>query len=193
MSEPRQIAVVRDQLDLVMALRKRAEELNISREVLDELAGFTSGHASKLLATPPVKGIGPVTLFPLLGALGYAMTLIEDEQRKTRIRRTAKRDKRAVRTANHYRNAKALGTMREMRAKWGSSGGRARFKLLTPEQLREHQSKAAKSRWRAWRRDRAVRAQMKRDALAALNDGALTTSPKSGSVREPSHEPRAAT
>lgn len=49
------IAEVRSWNDLHAAFRARAESLNVSRLVLDELSGLQSGYASKLLAPVPMR------------------------------------------------------------------------------------------------------------------------------------------
>jgi len=64
-TEPRRLATVRDYAELHLALRARAEELALSRTTLDEIAGLTPGHSSKLLAPRPIKFLGRVSLGPL--------------------------------------------------------------------------------------------------------------------------------
>jgi hypothetical protein len=72
--------------DLVAALRARRDELNVSHELLDDLAGYQSGYTSKLLAPDPMKGLGPMSLPALLGALGAALVLVEDSAQAERVR-----------------------------------------------------------------------------------------------------------
>jgi len=50
-------------------------ELGITHQTLDEVSRVASGHSSKLLADPPIRGIGPMSLGPILGALGLRMVL----------------------------------------------------------------------------------------------------------------------
>ena len=73
------IAEISNSEDLRRVFRARAEELNLSRNTLDEIAGLPAGYCAKLLADPPVRDIGPTSLWPLLGALGLAFAAIEDE------------------------------------------------------------------------------------------------------------------
>src|SRR5262249_38293253 len=92
MVEGRQIAVVVDDLGAAQrALRERAELMDLSREAIDELAGLPKGYTAKVLCEPPVRTLGPVSMFPLAGALGYAIAFVEDEQRKARISKVSKR------------------------------------------------------------------------------------------------------
>jgi hypothetical protein len=72
--------------DLVAAIRARRDELNVSHELIDDLAGLQSGYTSKLLAPEPMKGLGPMSLPALLGALGAALVLVEDSAQAERVR-----------------------------------------------------------------------------------------------------------
>lgn len=137
----RQIAVVmRDPTEMHRALRERAEQLDISREAIDEMAGLPKGYAAKLLCEPPVKQVGPVSLFPLAGALGLAVAFIEDEQRKARISRATKRKPGGPRGTD-WRSTRALEVIR----KWGYDGGKKRFANMSPEEIKAHQSRAGKA------------------------------------------------
>jgi hypothetical protein len=78
--------LIRDINDLVAAIRARRDELNVSHELLDHLAGLQSGYTSKLLAPEPMKGLGPMSLPALLGALGVALVLVEDSAAIERVR-----------------------------------------------------------------------------------------------------------
>ena len=92
MTEPRQIATIRDYADLLEALRGRAEELKLSRQTIDEISGLPDGYAGKLFAPVPIKGLGPVSLGPILGALGLFLVVFEDVEalRRFAARRTQK-------------------------------------------------------------------------------------------------------
>jgi hypothetical protein len=80
---------------LLAALRARAEELNIARNTLDEIAGLPIDYTGKLLSGKSKK-IGPISLFPLLGALGLSIALIEDPALMVRVDRAPKRNAGAI-------------------------------------------------------------------------------------------------
>jgi len=82
---PDAFAVVTDMDGLQRALRQRAEELGIARRILDQVAGLADGHVEKLLTERPLKRIGPVSMFPLIGALGLAVVLVEDPKATKRL------------------------------------------------------------------------------------------------------------
>jgi hypothetical protein len=82
--ELRPLALVREYPELVEALRARAEELNVSRETIDSVSGLQSGYSAKLLSQ--VKGVGRVSLGPLLGSLGLVIILAEDPAALAKVR-----------------------------------------------------------------------------------------------------------
>jgi hypothetical protein len=85
---------IRSWSDLQNALRQRAEKLDVSREVLDDLSGLQSGYCAKLLSQNPVRQIGRVSLGALLGALGVKLILAEDREQMEKIRpRLQKRER----------------------------------------------------------------------------------------------------
>ncbi len=150
-SRPRIIAAISDSEDLRRVFRARAEELNLSRNTLDEIAGLPAGYCAKLLADPPVRDIGPTSLWPLLGALGLAFAAIEDEAAMVRTRKAPKRKMRwnwGMNWRNVGANAKALALL----SQWGRNGAEIALSHMTAEQRSIRSSKAAKARWRKVRK-----------------------------------------
>lgn len=78
-------AEVRNNTELRHAIRRRVEELNISRLCLDRVAGFHSGYSASLLAENDRKRIGQLTLDLLLGATGLKMVLVEDPEALAKV------------------------------------------------------------------------------------------------------------
>jgi hypothetical protein len=74
----RALAVARDYDELLAAIRARRDALKVPHLVIDDVAGLQTGYASKLLADPPIRNLGAVTLGPLLGTLGLAIALVHD-------------------------------------------------------------------------------------------------------------------
>jgi hypothetical protein len=70
--------LIRSMPELLAVIRQRRDALNVSHELLDDLAGFPAGYTGKLLAPEPVRGISHMSLGGLLGALGIALVAIED-------------------------------------------------------------------------------------------------------------------
>jgi hypothetical protein len=91
------LGIARSYDDLHRIMRARADELEVSRLVLDETAGITSGHSSKLLAPRPMRRLGAVTMPAMLGALGLALVVVEDPEALARISRLPKRRSTNVR------------------------------------------------------------------------------------------------
>ena len=76
--------VISSRDDLVAIVRKRQDELNISCETVDQLAGLADRHYSKL--TSQVKGFGWLTVFTVLPALGLRLRVEEDPDATARLR-----------------------------------------------------------------------------------------------------------
>lgn len=78
-------APIRSMPELVQALRDRRDELNISHETIDSIAGLQSGYTSKLLAPKPIKNLGPMSFGSILGALGLAVVVVPDPQAEAKV------------------------------------------------------------------------------------------------------------
>lgn len=158
----RPIGIVCTTREVQRILRTRAEEVNYSREVLDELAGLTPGHSAKLLCDPPIKELGPKSMWELMGALGLLMAVIENPNGLPALahRKPRRIDKYVRRGRQHGKTARALAHA----AEWGRQGAIKRRSKMTDEAFVKHQSKAAKARWRKWRRDRRARRKLARTA-----------------------------
>jgi len=139
-----------DGLDgLHKAFRARAEQVGISRLRLDEIAGFPSGYAGKLLAPEPMKWPGRVSFGPLLGGLGLKLLVVEDTEAVKRIAGEPKArwwPRQASPTSIEDRAAVAARM-----SKLGRRGGPARSAALSAKRRRAIARKAARARWRAVR------------------------------------------
>jgi hypothetical protein len=92
---PREIT---DYDSLISVLRGRAEELDISRETIDHIAGLPERLASKILGLSQVRRIGMESLGPLLDTLGLKLIPVPDEAALERNRtRLVKRNASQVR------------------------------------------------------------------------------------------------
>jgi hypothetical protein len=78
-------APIRSMAELVNALRARRDELDISHETIDAIAGLQSGYASKLLAPRAPRNIGYMSLGDIMGALGIGLQVVEDSEQIQRV------------------------------------------------------------------------------------------------------------
>jgi hypothetical protein len=93
-----QLMIVDSYESLVLTLRQRADEVNVSRLAIDDLSGMAAGYAGKILSLTGAKKIGPMSLFLVLPALGLRLAVVEDEDALAQIRRkTSPRDQNQVR------------------------------------------------------------------------------------------------
>jgi hypothetical protein len=90
--------VITSLTELLAALRDRRDELNISHEIIDDIAGFQSGYTSKLLAPRPSKNLGYMSLGAVMGALGVGLVLVEDTARRALVEARWRQRKRPQRT-----------------------------------------------------------------------------------------------
>jgi hypothetical protein len=94
----RQLAEASDYDGLVAAIRMRVEELQISRETINEVAGLPAGYSGKILGLKQRRRLGMISLGPILGALGIKLVVVEDEQALKLVRgRFKKRNENLVR------------------------------------------------------------------------------------------------
>lgn len=82
----RPLGVVKTYDDLQRVVRDRVDEMQISCETLDHIAGWADGLAGKILGLRQVKTLGPRTLPLALDALGLALVVVEDPAVTARMR-----------------------------------------------------------------------------------------------------------
>jgi len=141
MIEARQIAVVRDYDALMDALRARRDELKVTHAVIDDVSGVQPGYASKLLADPPIKGFGRVSLGPILGALGLQLIVVVDPEGFRRVR--SRLDER-IRPKKMLAIASIPWLINRLNA---SDMAKKRAKKLSRPRRKQIASNAAKKRW----------------------------------------------
>lgn len=149
MSDPRPIAVVRAHQGyrgIVAAFRARADQLDVSRTTLDNIAGLPAGYVQKLLATHPLKTLGPDSWGPLLGGTGMAIVFIEDPEALAQIEgRLDPRDNKNVRVLTPASIVPELALITALTARGMVTLRNAR---LTPQQRKRIAKKAALARWK---------------------------------------------
>jgi hypothetical protein len=59
-------------------LRRRADELRLSRRTIDNLSGLPDGYCQKLLGPAKRRKLGMKSLGAILGALGVRLVMVED-------------------------------------------------------------------------------------------------------------------
>ena len=144
-----QIAVVSDYLSLIAAFRRRIAELGITYESLDALAGWTESYASKLLASEPAKGLGPMSFDAILGAMAVKLVMVDDPEARTRIetrRAFIKRKIAPMRNPVPHEHVVRRDTHEFMR-QMGIASGIARRQNMPLRKRVAGARKAAKARW----------------------------------------------
>lgn len=146
------LAVANDYEGLQRAMRVRAEELNISRETLGEISGLHSGHAGKMLADPPSKNMGIVSMGLLLQALGLRLLIVEDPEQMRRLanqmtqRAGGKGWKKAILNGAENGTVTLKFSRRHMR-KLGQRSAEARMRKIPAWRRKQIARKAIRARW----------------------------------------------
>jgi hypothetical protein len=140
------LATVTDYAGMLAALRDRADELRLSREAIDQVAGLPSGYSGKILGIGQVRRLNLISLGPVLGALGVKLVMVVDGAALEQFGgRSAKRHQNRVRNSvkawQMLRNSKDFAAI-------GRIGGINRRRNMSAEQASKAGRKAAKARWR---------------------------------------------
>jgi hypothetical protein len=147
MSEPpaRVIGRASDYQQLLDLFRMRAIELNVSRDVLDEVSGLGVRYMTKLLGPAPVRKVGMNSLGPLLGALGARLALEVDPDA---VARFCGRGGYGEREQKHVHSAvvHVEFSLRHM-SRIGKNGGANSRKYVTADEASELGRRAALVRW----------------------------------------------
>lgn len=91
------MTAIRGMPELVDAIRARRDELNISHETIDNIAGLQSGYTSKLLGPRPLKGFSHMSLGAVLGALGICLHVVDDPTARAAVQGRWQKRKRPQR------------------------------------------------------------------------------------------------
>lgn len=155
-------APIRSMPELVDAIRRRRDELNISHETIDNIAGLQSGYTSKLLGPIQLKGFSHMSLGAVLGALGIGLVVIEDPEATAKVQgrwQKRKRPQRLLPSITVSIENEVPATMQitpELQAQLrdptfmrsiGLRGNLKRNERLSPWKRRVLARRAAKARW----------------------------------------------
>jgi len=125
---PRVLGSIATIAELQTLMRARVEQLQMSPEALDYVAGLSSGHSAKLFAPRPKKHIGGQTLPILLDALALKLVVMDDPERRAQL--SQKYTPRAAALANHAGTVSFSFSRRHMK-KIQTKGGKNSRKYMT--------------------------------------------------------------
>lgn len=137
--------------DLVQIMRKRADDLNVTRLGIDEGAGLPSGYAGKVLSPKGSRSMGVRTMELMIVALGMTMVAVENAEATQRYANRLERRKCNNHANNVVLTTKSLGKWRDGAFKGNPELARrlrAHGVICTPAKKRKKIAKhAAKVRW----------------------------------------------
>jgi hypothetical protein len=159
------IAEVNSYRGLVEALLSRKDELDVSFETLDHVAGLPVRYSAKVLCARQ-KTLGPTSLGALLGALALKLAIVSDEEQFARIQHRLVRSNwcKGKRADNRRKTREATAALgqdatedadaqrRALMSDLGRQSHAARMTRTTPEARQRQASVAATARWTAARR-----------------------------------------
>jgi hypothetical protein len=139
---------------LLAALRARRDELEISNETIDDIAGLSDRYTSKVLAANyPSRNLGKLSFPLLLGALGLGIAkveIVEDPEAIARVEGRWLKWRRLPYGSPRIRlSAKAIEHAKpHVLQDLSKLGNAARQALLPGKQRSAIARKAARARWR---------------------------------------------
>jgi hypothetical protein len=150
---------------LLQALLSRKDELDVSFETLDHVAGLPVRYSAKVLGGRQ-RTLGPTSLGALLGALALKLAIVSDEEQLERIKHRLTRSnwctgKRADKRRKTREAAAAQGQdaaedadaqRRALMSDLGRQSHAAWMARTTPEARQRQASVAAQARWKGARR-----------------------------------------
>jgi hypothetical protein len=149
MGEPRVLGQVESYAAVHELLRARADELGLSREVIDELAGVQPGYSAKLLSPVPIRRASLETLLLLIQALGLGLVVVEDRAALERLRDRAQPRSRVGGASLMHSGTVQFKFSRRHFRRIGRKGGRNSRKGMGPEEASRLGRRAALARWSA--------------------------------------------
>jgi hypothetical protein len=147
MPAPDGVLRVRDEAEFLNALRLRVDELEITYDTLDAIAGLPARFSSKLMAR--TRHVSPMVLWLLLGAVGYDLALIHNADALARVK--TRLVKRKYVPSKH---TTLISVARRRMSPWlftperGRDAARVRLAKVKPERRSEIAKNAAQTRWK---------------------------------------------
>jgi hypothetical protein len=161
MPAPDGVLLVRDEDELLAAIRGRLDELGVTYDVLDRVAGLPDRFSSKLLCRPPARHVSALTLWLVLGAVGYKIALVHDEDALAKVKGLLSKRKIPNRRITEITVARRRMSLWLFTPERGREMAKLRAAKLTPEQRTQSARKASRVRWK-WRSEASHAWQGKR-------------------------------
>jgi hypothetical protein len=131
--------------ELLDAIRQRLNELQITYDTLDSVAMLPERYTSKLLCRPPIKHAGALTLWNILGTLGFKISLVATDV-PTYMRERLTPREHAPQPVGKRRLT--VSFTRAWMRKIGSKGGKARAAIASKKRrLSRINRRNALKRW----------------------------------------------
>ncbi|MFZ2082541.1 MAG: hypothetical protein WAV38_38970 [Xanthobacteraceae bacterium] len=148
-SAPVAVGRIEHSEQLLAAIRRRVEELQLTHEIIDASIGWSPGYASKCLSNPPSKRLGHFGLFALLEILALDILLVENSERLERLKNSRHLRRRPL----VLRSPRIVVLTPDMLRANGAKGARARNLKLSAKRRKALALRAIRARWAKHRRN----------------------------------------
>lgn len=129
---------------VIDAFRARAAELLVSCETMEMGSGLPKGYPAKLLAKPAIKGLGRVSLGPMLWVLGLKIIVAEDPVAYANFTAHLDRKKQQFASTGMRQRQRRANTGN---SQWGKTINAWRTLKLTRRERSRSARIAANARW----------------------------------------------
>jgi hypothetical protein len=102
------VPMIHSMEELLAALRCRRDELQLTHETIDHVAGWPSGYCGKLMAPTPIKNLGWLSFGLALDALGVALVMVENPDQIKRVEKRWVRRERPQPAGKHHSQPRLL-------------------------------------------------------------------------------------
>lgn len=165
------IYTIRNQDEMVEAFRKIKNILGLTNAYCDELACMVEGHTDKVLGPSRQKEIGALTFNRLCWLFAVKFEMVVDLE-QVRVMAEHWEDRQRRRPPEYSEtnriSAKMLEKAKPHVAKaMGKAGAEKKMIVLSAKHRSDIARKAAKSRWRKYRRNKRLRAVQPAPAATA--------------------------
>lgn len=151
----RVLAVVTGYQGFIAALRARKVEMGMSDKDLEYVGGLASGHVSQVLTRGAPKALGPLSFGRVLRGLGLELHVVENTELTAAARaQYNKRDESQVRVRAIAIKPKPTWLLNRRKAR---ELRHRQLQMFTPQERSRIARKAARNRWKRWRREKAER------------------------------------
>jgi hypothetical protein len=144
---PAIFATLPDYDAMVAAIIQRSAELGVTYGQLDEIAGLSTGYASKALGPSQTRKFGWLTTFLLMPELGLRVALIVDDEALAKRRLAAHEGQPNQARPNNTASPVSKRVLSRVQRHLSKNGNGKRWRGKSKKERAEHARRMAMMRW----------------------------------------------